>query len=312
MGTPGGVGVTHLTPQDVTKGERRWRTGTYREGGGGAEADLLHGAEEQAAGSHAPPAPRPGLCAGDPNARLGPASLPGGAGRCRSGSRTRLSSSLPPSLLHPSLHPSSFPSFPPSSASTAPGSPASRRRSRDRGPSEGPAARLVTVISGGLAGEEQLCHTTHPQTKGMSILLPPRSCTPRRGTWDPLPCPGRHRLPPHPSPGAKGGVGPPACNFFPRREHQNSKGVWMTPGATRQQEPPTRPHSQSVQYSVGKLRRRAPQAGQATGSMWGPSMCARVSPNTCPQCCHGLWDSTVTLCPVCRMARARGPVPGRC
>ena len=156
-GGPGGVGVTRLTPEDVTKGDGRWRTGTYREGGGGTEADLLHGVEEEAAGSHASLAPRLGegrlgFQAVDPRPQLGPASLPGsGLGPAAVGARIR---------LPPSLRPSFFPSFPPSSASRAPGIPASLPRSRYQGPSQGSAPRLVPVKVGGVGEGGQLSHPT--------------------------------------------------------------------------------------------------------------------------------------------------------
>lgn len=262
-GCPGGVGVTQLTPEDRTKGDRRWRTGTYRKGGSGTEADLLHGVEEEAAGSHASLAPRLGegglgLQAVDPRPQFGPASLHGrGPGLAAVGARIR---------LPPSVRPSFFPSFPPSSASRAPGIPASLpSRSRYQGPSQGQAARLVPVKVEGVGeatafpSRAQGEAAMHPQTKGMSILLPPRSCSPRRGTWDPLPCPGGNRLT------WSQGRGRTPCLHLrgPTNAPQGGNPkIQRVPGralgVAGQQESLTPPAHRSIQGSVGKLRHRAP------------------------------------------------------
>lgn len=230
-GRPGGVGVTRLTPEDVTKGDRRWRTGTYREGGSSTEADLLHGVEEEAAGSHASLAPRLGegrlgLQAVDPRPQLGPASLPGrGPGPAAVGARIR---------LPPSLRPSFFPSFPPSSASRASGIPASLPRAGTKVPvreqDTGWSQLKCEGLGWGEAFPPQGEAAMHPQTKGLSILLPPRSYSPKRGTWDPLPWGQRRGRTPclH-----LGGLANSPQGGNPKMERIPRQLSWKSPGGSR-------------------------------------------------------------------------------
>lgn len=303
------MGVTRLTREDVTGGDRRWRTGTYREGGGGTEADLLHGAEEQAAGGHAPLAPRLGegrlrLQAGAPSAQLGSASLPG---------RGRLLPQWEPgsASLHPPVPPSSPPSFPPSLLGIQ---SSSHHRiptgSRYQGPSHGPAPILVPVkvgrVSGG--GEEGTFPTpcssrgsSAPQNKGISILLTPRSCSPRRGTRDPRPGGAQTNLPPQPH--GHGGQDPACVSGVQqtppsRRETQDAKGPWaiVLEEPQGQQEPLDPSH---LQKCPGETE------AQSTPSRTGPTCLYVSSVST-----QHAGDSTVPLCPVWRKVRACGPRPG--
>jgi len=119
-----------------------------------------------------------------------------------------------------SLHPSVPPSFPPSLPPQHPELQASphpcRYRAgtkvpvRDQHPGWSQLKREALGVGGAaFSPHAQAEAAMHPQTKGMSILLLPRSCSPRKGCGSPSP--GVHRLPSRHSPGAKGGAGPPAC-----------------------------------------------------------------------------------------------------
>lgn len=107
-----GGGETCLTPKHGPEGERGRRAGTYRKGGSGTEADLLHGAEQQAAGGHAALAPRlgDGFTGGFGMGPPEPSSVP----HRRPGGGQVLPQWEPGNASPPSLRPSVPPSFPPS------------------------------------------------------------------------------------------------------------------------------------------------------------------------------------------------------
>lgn len=164
---------TCLTPKHGPEGERGRRAGTYRKGGSGTEADLLHGAEQQAAGGHAALAPRlgDGFTGASGWAPRSPArsrtATRAGAGSCRSGSQ-----GTPP--LRPSVPPSFPPSLPPQ-RSQHPRIPASELVPRSHtltGPSwTGKVGRGL-----GEGSSPTLCpkgDKDAPPKKGESILLLP-------------------------------------------------------------------------------------------------------------------------------------------
>lgn len=119
-----GGGETCLTPKHGPEGERGRRAGTYRKGGSGTEADLLHGAEQQAAGGHAALAPRlgDGFTGGFGMGPPEPSSVP----HRRPGGGQVLPQWEPGNASPPSLRPSFLPSFPPSAALAASPHPCQR------------------------------------------------------------------------------------------------------------------------------------------------------------------------------------------
>lgn len=220
MGGAGGAGGTRLSPQDATGGEPSRGAGrgagTYREGGGGTKADLLHGAEQEAAGGrHATPALRPGQH-GHPRARSAPASPPGRGPGLR---QWEPDPPPPPPALPPSLPPSSAFPAPRIPASLHPCILASLHPATERGapPRQGQAPRLVPVKVGEVAGGADVPPPVqkHPQIS---------SWPPRRRTWHPPPCPG-----------AKGGVDPPRLHLTapPKNPQGGTPKHRGSPGAVR-------------------------------------------------------------------------------
>lgn len=162
----------------------------------------------------------------------------------------------------------------------------------------------------------------HPQTKGMSILLPPRSCSLRRGTWDSLPCPGGHRLTSHHSPGAKGGAGPPACILgapqtplkegTPKCKGSPGSCPGRAPGAAGQQETLTAPHSQKCPGQHGETEAQSTSSRAGLQTPRGGLQPASTCPQPCVPSAHVQpvlpWALGTALSPSARCGGWREPV----
>lgn len=255
-----GGGETCLTPKHGPEGERGRRAGTYRKGGSGTEADLLHGAEQQAAGGHAALAPRlgDGFTGGFGMGPPEPSSVP----HRRPGGGQVLPQWEPGNASPPSLRPSVPPSFPPSlppQRSQHPRIPASELVPRSHtltGPS------WTGKVGGGGTGGGQF---SHPVPKGR------QGCTPKkRGEHPPAalillpkdvgpsPCPGGGTAFTSQLWGQEGRAEPPCLHLRgppARREPQNTKG-----SQAPVPEKPWGRQDRSVQGSMGKLRHGAPRA----------------------------------------------------
>lgn len=136
-----------------------------------------------------------------------------------------------------SLHPSVPPSFPPSLPPQHPelqASPHPCHRAGTKVPvrEQHPGWSLLKCerLGWGTAFPPQGEAAMHPQTKGMSILLPPRSYSPKRGTWDPLPWGQRRGRTPclH-----LGGLANSPQGGNPKMERIPRQLSWKSPGGSR-------------------------------------------------------------------------------
>lgn len=247
MGGAGGAGGTRLSPQDAAGGEPGGEPGrTAKEAAAQRQICFMVLSRRRREDAMRPPPPAP-ASTGTPEPGALRHRRPGGGRGCGSGSRTR----LPPP---PSLPPSLPPQHPPLRASLH---PASER---------GPAPRLVPVKVGGAgAGAAPPPRAQkHPQNRAEH---PPDShiLSPRRGTWDPLPCPGAQsdRLA---LPWGQGRGRAPRLHLTAPPKHPSGRNpeTQSVPRCCPGSLGGSRISGASqgrVQGNVGKLRHRAPPAG---------------------------------------------------